>query len=165
MPDGALQPLASAPMLELPPALPLSAAQRQGTALGFDYGERRIGVALGNGITRHAQPLCVIQNASVAHRFAEIEKLIQNWQPSHLVVGFPLHKEGGAQKMTQLAKRFGNQLHGRFHLPVLWVDERYSTMAAEMEVRHNAAALDAQAACIILQQYFDETLAAASQSD
>jgi putative holliday junction resolvase len=158
MPDST--PLANAAQPSLPPAPQLSAAQRQGAALGFDYGERRIGVALGNGITRHAQPLSVIQNLTVAHRFAAIEQLIQTWQPTHLVVGFPLLADGGAQKMTGLATRFGNQLHGRFNLPVTWVDERYSTMAAEMDVRRTEAALDAQAACIILQQYFDETSAA-----
>lgn len=134
---------------------------KSGTVLGFDYGERRIGVALGNEVTRTAQPLAVIQNVNTEHRFSEIKKLLDVWQPVKLAVGLPVQADGSEQKMTRLAKRFGNQLTGRFNLPVYWVDERYSTMAAELVIKNSKShavnvEVDAQAASIILQQYFDE---------
>jgi putative Holliday junction resolvase len=75
-----------------------------------------------------------------------------------LVVGLPMHPDGTPHEMTQLAKRFGNQLNGRFNLPVTWVDERYSSVEAKAEIRAGngrADMLDAEAASIILQQYLD----------
>jgi putative Holliday junction resolvase len=142
------------PMLE-PISQPLPAA----TLLAFDYGERRIGVAIGNTLTRHARALTIIANHSREFRFAEIERLIGEWGPNTLVVGLPCHPDGTPHAMTQLAKRFGNQLNGRFGLAVTWVDERYSSVAAAAqggEFARPGAALDAEAARIILQQYFDE---------
>jgi putative Holliday junction resolvase len=125
------------------------------TLLAFDYGERRIGVAIGNALTRTARALTVIQNRSVAWRFQAIGKLLSEWQPDALVVGLPMHPDGTPHMMSRLARRFGQQLNGRFSLPVTWVDERYSSVAA---AANGVApeALDAEAARIILQQYFDE---------
>jgi len=135
---------------------------REATLLAFDYGEKRIGVAVGNSLTRSARALVVVQNRSREYRFAELGKLIAQWKPDALVVGLPMHPDGTPHEMTQLAKRFGNQLNGRFNLPVTWVDERYSSVEAEAGMRAHARAgkprtemLDAEAACIILQQYFD----------
>lgn len=124
------------------------------TLLAFDYGTVRIGVAIGNSLTRQARPLCVVPNRDKISRFTEVEKLLRAWQPAQLLVGLPLHPDGAPHAMTQQARRFGNQLHGRFGLPVAWVDERYSSVIAQAE---GAAAgqLDAEAARIILQQYFD----------
>ena len=127
-----------------------------GTLLAFDYGEKRIGVALGNTVTRSAQALTTIANRSRAYRFSSIAALIKEWQPQALIVGLPLHLDGTSQFLTQQARRFGSQLAGRFNLPVSWIDERYSSVAAAT-LMGRLTLLDAQAACIILEQYFSET--------
>jgi putative Holliday junction resolvase len=131
---------------------------REATLLGFDYGEKRIGVAIGNSLTRDARALAVLQNRNREYRFEAVGELIGQWQPDALVVGLPCHPDGTAHEMTRLAKRFGNQLNGRFNLPVSWVDERYSSVEAEAQIRASggrADMLDAEAARIILQQYLD----------
>lgn len=127
------------------------------TLMAFDYGEKRIGVAVGNMLLKQAQALLIIENRNREYRFESIGKLLAEWRPQRLVVGLPVQHDGTPQAMTQLAKRFGNQLNGRFGLPVTWVDERYSSVAAA-EFADDPAwrGLDAEAARIILQQYFDE---------
>ena len=135
-----------------------SAAGREATLLAFDYGEKRIGVAVVNSLTRHAQSLVVLQNRNREYRFEAVGKLIGEWKPDALVVGLPMHQDGTPHAMTQQAKRFGNQLNGRFNLPVTWVDERYSSVEAEAAIRAGTARtelVDAEAARIILQQYLD----------
>jgi putative Holliday junction resolvase len=131
---------------------------REATLLAFDYGEKRIGVAVGNSLTRQARALVVVPNRSREYRFEALAKLIGEWKPDELVVGLPSHPDGTAHEMTRLAKRFGNQLNGRFNLPVSWVDERYSSVEAEAGLRERGASadmLDAEAARVILQQYLD----------
>jgi putative Holliday junction resolvase len=131
---------------------------REATLLGFDYGEKRIGVAIGNSLTRDARALAVLQNRNREYRFEAVGELIGQWQPDALVVGLPCHPDGTPHEMTRLAKRFGNQLNGRFNLPVSWVDERYSSVEAEAQIRASggrADMLDAEAARVILQQYLD----------
>jgi putative holliday junction resolvase len=134
------------------------------TVLAFDYGEKRIGVAVGNTLTRNARALTVLENRSREYRFDEIGKLIGEWKPDVVVVGLPMHPDGTPHEMTQLAKRFGNQVNGRFNVPVSWVDERYSSVEAKSQlknsgVRMNAKGryddIDAEAARVILQQYLD----------
>jgi putative Holliday junction resolvase len=134
-------------------------AGREATLLAFDYGEKRIGVALGNALTHSARPLTVIPNRNREYRFQAVADLLREWQPDHLIVGLPMHPDGTPHAMTQQAKRFGNQLNGRFNLPVSWVDERYSSVDAEARLRERgerAEHVDAEAACVILQQYLDE---------
>jgi putative Holliday junction resolvase len=104
-----------------------SPAGRAATLLAFDYGEKRIGVAVGNSLTRSARPLVVVQNRNREYRFEELGKLIAEWKPDALVVGLPMHPDGAPHEMTQLAKRFGNQLNGRFNLPVTWAARTCST--------------------------------------
>jgi len=131
---------------------------REATLLAFDYGEKRIGVAVGNALTRQARALVVVQNRNRDFRFEAVGKLIGEWKPDALVVGLPCHPDGTPHEMTQLAKRFGNQLNGRFNLPVDWVDERYSSVEADIDMRErgiSADLRDAEAARIILQQYLD----------
>jgi putative holliday junction resolvase len=135
------------------PARPATASVPvEGTLLAFDYGEKRIGVALGNTVSRSARALETIPNRSVDFRFAQISRLVGEWQPVGFVVGMP---DGEEQPMIKLAKRFGNQLLGRYGLPVTWVDERYSSIAAQ-DAGASDDVLDAEAARIILQQFFDE---------
>ncbi|WP_404991702.1 Holliday junction resolvase RuvX [Cupriavidus pauculus] len=141
------------------PDQPGREAPRDGTVLAFDYGEKKIGVALGNFITRQARALTILPNVTVEGRFQAVAALIHEWAPVRLVVGMPVNPEAGPddeeQPSMRLARRFGNQLNGRFDLPVEWVDERYSSRAASMAGAARGA-LDAEAARIILQQYFDE---------
>ena len=129
--------------------------EKELTVMAFDYGTSRIGVAIGNTLTQTGQPIQIIAENGVDARFGLIEALIQEWQPDQLVVGLPCHPDGAPHEMTLKAKRFGNQLYGRFHLPVDWVDERYSSVVLEgnPEMRDN---LDAQSAALILEQYFHE---------
>jgi putative Holliday junction resolvase len=125
----------------------------QRTILAFDYGTKRIGVALGNVLISNARPLEIIDTPEKTKRFARIEELIVQWQPDTLVVGLPLTESGGEQLASSQARRFANQLNGRYGLPVSLVDERGSSMAAQ-EIVGNAPD-DAVAAAIILQRYFD----------
>ncbi|WDD93181.1 Holliday junction resolvase RuvX [Burkholderia sp. FERM BP-3421] len=136
-----------------------AAGSRDATLLAFDYGEKRIGVAIGNTLTRSARALTIIPNLNREHRFKAIGGLIAEWRPDALVVGLPLHPDGAAHEMTQLARRFGNQLNGRFNLPVSWVDERYSSVDARAGARargERVGPIDAEAASVILQQYLDQ---------
>ncbi len=125
------------------------------TVMAFDYGARRIGVAVGNTVLRAGQPLQTISENGDDARFKQIENLILEWQPDQLVVGLPCHPDGAPHEMTAKAKRFGNQLNGRFRLRVDWVDERYTSVVLEgnPEMRDN---LDSQSAALILEQYFHE---------
>jgi len=125
------------------------------TILSFDFGTRRVGVAVGNSISKSGQALKTITASSSDILFKEIELLIAEWQPDQLVVGKPTHPDGAPHEMTAKAIRFGNQLHGRFHLPVVWVDERYTSVVLEgnSEMYDN---LDAHSAVLILEQYFAE---------
>jgi putative holliday junction resolvase len=118
------------------------------TILAFDFGEKRIGVAVGNTITKTAEALKIIQEKNQDQKFKVIEALIQEWQPQLLVVGLPTHPDAVEHEMTLKAKRFGNQLHGRFQKEVVWVDERYTSVSVQ-------DGNDALAAQLILQQYLD----------
>lgn len=123
------------------------------TVLGFDFGLKRIGVAVGNSMIKQAQPLTIIKADTNDAKFAALITLMAEWQPAHCVVGLPRHPDGAEHEMTVRCRRFANQLHGRFGVPVMLVDERYSSAV----IPHQRGDLiDAQAAAIILQQYFDE---------
>ena len=122
------------------------------TILGFDFGIKRIGVAMGNTLIRQAAPLAVITSQANDARFAEIAALIEKWGPARFVVGLPSHPDGTPHEMTARCRKFANQLHGRFNLPVELVDERYSS--AVIQARRGEI-IDDRAAAIILQQYFE----------
>ena len=124
------------------------------TFLAFDFGTRRVGVAVGSSQLKQAQPLGTVAAEGEA-RFAAIAALIAEWQPDALVVGVPFHPDGAAHENTARARRFGRQLHGRFALTVHEVDERYTTTAARSA---GATDLDAAAAALILDQYFQTHL-------
>lgn len=124
------------------------------TILAFDFGLKRIGVAVGNTILNQGQPLKVIDAATNDEKFAAIADLVAEWKPARLVVGLPFHPDGAEHEMTKRCRRFANQLHGRFGIETVLVDERYSS--AVLTSRRGEAD-DAQAAAIILQQYFDDS--------
>jgi len=123
------------------------------TLFGFDFGTKRIGVAMGNTMIGQASPLAVIKSIDNASRFTEIKALIDTWGPAKLIVGLPLHPDGAEHEMTARCRRFANQLHGRFGIPVELVDERYSS--AVLSARRGEV-IDDRAAAVILQQYFDQ---------
>ena len=130
-------------------------AKKPMTILAFDYGTRRIGVAVGNTETRVSQALKTITVTSTDGLFQEIDSLLKEWQPDQLVVGLPTHPDGAEHEMTQKARRFGNQLQGRFNLPMVWVDERYTSAVLEGDPQMHDN-LDAHSAALILEQYFAE---------
>ena len=117
--------------------------------LAFDYGTRRVGVAVGNSLLRRAQPLKTLALQGEA-RFAAIGALVHEWRPDALVVGVPFHPDGAEHDNTLRARRFGRQLHGRFRLPVNEVDERWTTTEA---LADGAADVDAASAALILDQF------------
>lgn len=121
------------------------------TVLGFDFGLQRIGVAVGNSLLRQAQPLTIIDAASNDAKFTAIGVLLEQWQPARCIVGLPLHPDGAPHAMSARCRRFANQLQGRFKLPVQLVDERYSSAVLP---QRRGERIDAEAAAIILQQYF-----------
>ena len=129
--------------------------------LAFDYGLKRVGVAVGNSLTCQAQPLRTVSSEGKA-RFDDIACLVAEWQPHALVIGVPYHPDGTPHENTDRARKFGRQLSGRFHLPVHEVDERYSTTEA---IAGGARDLDAASAAILLQQYFNDHLTTASVQD
>jgi putative Holliday junction resolvase len=135
--------------------------------LAFDYGERFLGVAVGESGVRVAHPLATIDARVAAARFQAIAALIDEWRPARLVVGLPLGLEGDRHDLTRRAERFARQLEGRFRLPVTLVDERLSS--AEAEDRLRAAGRGGRrakrlvhpvAAQVILQDFFDRYAAA-----
>jgi len=119
--------------------------------LGFDFGARRIGVAIGNSVTREARPLTTSNAATVAARWDAVAALLAEWEPARLVVGIPRHPDGTPHEMTARCERFARQLEGRTRRPVARVDERYTSA-----VSARADDVDAAAAALILQQWFDE---------
>lgn len=131
--------------------------------MGFDFGTVRIGVAIGATVTGLAHPLAILASEPVARRFEQIGALLAEWQPDQIVVGLPTTLDGQEHEMTQRCRRFGNQLHGRFNLPVSWVDERLSSAEAEQRLkqagqsaRNAKTHVDAVAAQILLQQWLDQ---------
>ncbi len=123
------------------------------TVLAFDFGLKRIGVAVGNTLLKQAQPLTIINAATNEAKFAAIEQLVKEWQPRRCIVGLPRHPDGAEHEMTVRCRRFSNQLHGRFGVAVALVDERYSSAVIPQQ---RGELIDAHAAAIILQQYFDD---------
>jgi putative Holliday junction resolvase len=125
----------------------------EGSILAFDFGLKRIGVAVGNTLMRQASALKVIDEASNDAKFAAIAALLQEWQPVLCVVGLPMHPDGAEHEMTKRCRRFAHQLEGRFAQTTALVDERYSSAVIAAK---RGQVIDAEAAAIILQQYFDE---------
>ena len=130
------------------------------TLLGFDFGTRRIGVAIGQTLTGSARPLTTLAANQGQPNWDEVAKLLSEWQPVALVVGLPVHMDGLEHERTRMARRFGNRLNGRFNLPVHWVDERLSSEEAERwqkpSPRAETPSVDALSAQIILQSWLDQ---------
>jgi putative Holliday junction resolvase len=141
---------------------PTPPSQPIGTILAFDFGEKRIGVAVGDNLVGLAHPLQTISAESNDVRFATIASLIAEWRPVLLVVGLPTHMDGTEHALTLLCKKFARRLEGRFNLPVALVDERLTSAEASQTLkelgvggRKQKPMLDQVAAQLILQHYLD----------
>lgn len=129
------------------------------TVMAFDFGEKRIGVAIGETLLGQARALATIAESANDRRFAAIGKLVDTWHPDRLVVGLPRHLDDAEHEFAVRCERFARQLEGRYKLPVELADERYSSAIAEAAIgdkRKNKARLDAEAAAVILQAWFDQ---------
>ena len=140
------------------PAMP-DAATGSETVMAFDFGAKRIGVAIGETLLSSARALTTIEAEANEQRFSAIGKLIDEWQPARLIVGLPAHVDRDVpHEFAARCERFARQLEGRYRLPVELADERYSSVvAAERlggEKLKNKARLDAEAAAVILQAWF-----------
>ena len=129
------------------------------TLLGFDFGQKRIGVAVGQQVTGTATALCTLQSRDGRPDWDAISDLIGEWQPDTLVVGLPLHANGKESEISQAARKFARQLEGRYRLPVHTMNEYLSSQAAQELQQQNRQAdktgIDAIAARIILQNWLE----------
>lgn len=147
----------------MPEAVPVAAIlTKTGPVLAFDFGEKRIGVAVGDWEVKIAHPVETIAEEGNEARFAAIDRLIRVWRPRELVVGLPAFLDGEEHELSRLCRRFARRLEGRFNLPVVLVDERLSSMAASQSLneiglrgRSQKPVLDQVAAQHILQSFFD----------
>ncbi|MGD8568709.1 MAG: Holliday junction resolvase RuvX [Gammaproteobacteria bacterium] len=145
------------------------------TLLAFDYGKQRIGIAVGQELTKSATPLVTLQNSAGAVNWSAIDELIQQWQPQALVVGLPLNADGTEHVISRAAKQFGNQLQARYNLTIYWVDERLTSIEAQRALtagrgasgrkgagggkkarRADKSEIDRMAAKLILESWFNQ---------
>lgn len=132
------------------------------TVLGFDYGTKSIGVAIGQIITGSATPIGSLKAVDGIPNWDQIEKLLIEWQPDLIVVGLPLNMDGTEQEITQRAKKFANRLNGRFNIKVTTQDERLTTADAKARLfelggykKLTKDQIDAVSAVLIIESYFD----------
>ena len=138
----------------------------EGVYLGFDYGEKRIGVACGKTITRSVMPVAWVSNHSGTPDWASLDTQISEWQPVGLVVGEPLDTEGHDQEITRQARGFAKRLGKRYKLPVFMIDERYSSIEASRTLKNSRSLgargktrrsdMDRIAAAVLLQRWLDD---------
>ena len=133
-----------------------------GTVLAFDFGEKRVGTAVGETAIGIAHPLTTIHAADKLRRYAAIEAMIREWRPALLVVGLPSHLDGTEHEISRLARKFAAELARRFSLPVEFIDERLTSAAAESTLGESGVAshkrkavVDSVAAQHILQDFLD----------
>jgi putative Holliday junction resolvase len=143
------------------------------TFLAFDYGTRRIGVAVGQELTKSATPLITLNNPSNKIDWNAIDQLVRQWQPAGFVVGLPLNADGTEHTVSRAAKQFGNQLQARYNLPTYWIDERLTSSEAESMIAASSegrkarrktagkgqrakAQIDSTAAKLILESWFKQ---------
>jgi putative Holliday junction resolvase len=153
--------------MPVPPGTP----PLSGTLLGFDFGEKRLGVAVGETATRLAHPVGAIAAEATETRFAAIERLVTEWRPAGFVVGLASRPDGSEHPMARLAGKFARRLAARFGLPVAFVDESLTSVEAESRIREaggrpkNKGDVDAHAAAVILQSYLDDVVEALSRNE
>jgi putative holliday junction resolvase len=140
------------------------------TLLAFDFGTKRIGVAVGQELTRTATPLITLNISTNTIDWNAIDQLVNDWRPDAFVVGLPLNADGTEHEVTRAAKQFGNQLQARYNLSIYWVDERLTSAEAEsmiaasrtgrkskpLDRKKTKAEVDKTAAKIILESWFNQ---------
>lgn len=137
------------------------------TLLGFDYGTRRIGVAVGQEITHTAQGLTTLDAVHGSPDWRELDALIHDWRPQMLVVGMPHSMDDRPHPLRDAVEDFGNQLKQRYNLPVEWIDEKLSSLEAEQALagsrnsksrKQNKSEIDKLAAQVILQTWLNNKI-------
>lgn len=139
------------------------AIRRDGTVFGFDVGSRRIGVAVGSAFGHHARALAVVDVHGHGPDWTALDRLLKEWRPDGLVIGDPMTLDGGNQPARDRAHEFARELHARYRLPAVLVDERSSSIEAAQRFaseraqgrkrRRDAQALDALAAAVIVERW------------
>ena len=131
--------------------------------LGFDFGTSSIGVAIGQSITGTATPLTALRAKDGQPDWSQVERLLKEWRPDFVVVGLPLNMDGTEQPLTERARKFGQRLHGRFGIQVVYQDERLTTVAAKEYLFDHGGykqlkkgKVDSAAAQLILEDYFNQ---------
>lgn len=134
----------------------------EGTVIGFDFGLRRIGVAVGQTITQTASPEAIVNSRDGKPDWEHISELFEKWQPVAIVVGLPMRLNGSEQPLTQPARKFGQRLSGRYGKPVFYIEEQLSSIEAEQRVGGKKAAkpehIDDHAAQIILENWLQQAV-------
>ena len=143
---------------------PSSNKRPNSNVIAFDFGEKKIGVAIGNSITKTAHPLETIRKVKKSERIEIIENLLNEWEPGIVVVGLPLNEDGTESRLTLLAQNFAKKIKNRFKVPIVMVDERYTSVEAKILLNGNVKSIkkenqviDQVAAQIILGSYFDRS--------
>jgi len=146
-----------------PQPSPHSRSESSGTVLAFDYGEKRVGVAVGELCVGVAHPLTTVHAEGRQRQIAALAPLITEWKPGLVVVGIPLHPDGKEHDLTRAARRFASRLESVFRIPAVLIDERYTSASADSTLRDAGVSgsrrrglLDPVAAQHILQAFFDE---------
>jgi putative Holliday junction resolvase len=150
-----------------PPPVAASVGAAAVLVLAFDFGQRRIGVACGDSMSRTTTPLITVAARTESERWARVDTLMREWQPGVLVVGLPYNVDGSEGTATAAARRFASELAKRYSVPVQLVDERYSSLEAEARLKRAResgirkrrvakADVDAAAACIVLERWFSQ---------
>lgn len=132
------------------------------TYLGFDFGRRHIGVAVGRSPGARVQAVGTVAARDGHPDWVHLDRLLRDWQPHGLVVGLPVHMDGQSQPLTQAARRFGNRLKARYNVPLHWADERLSTWSARQDLiergipgRRHKPLIDARAAEALLLAFLE----------
>lgn len=132
------------------------------TLLAFDYGRRRIGVAVGQELTGSATALETLPARDGQPDWDSVTRLIKEWQPNACVIGLPVNMDGTEHELAPLVRRFGNRLHGRYNLPIYFIDERLSSHEAEQRLREGQTRgrvrkedIDREAARLILLSFLE----------
>ena len=141
----------------------MSLTHQYATLLAFDYGKKRIGVAVGQSITCSAAPLATLESHDQKPNWPAIEELLNTWKPDALIIGLPMNMDGSEHDLSKAARKFSNQLHGRFGLPVHLMDERLTSVEASARIseKHlskkkklDKKTIDTVAAQLILESWF-----------
>ena len=132
------------------------------TYLGFDYGNRKIGMAVGQSFTQTARDLDTVRVKGSTPDWERITRHVNTWQPAALIVGIPLDSDGRDTAMTKRVKKFGQTLSERYNLPVHWVNEYLTSEAARQALSQGtrsgrtSSKRDQVAARLILETFLSE---------